>query len=349
MRRRSIRDLAPLAFPAVGLLVTVVLAVVVFSTQQGSPAPGPGSSARIVPAPTPTATESGASSPGASPRATPSQRRPAKPRRTCVDTSTTTLLTAVTLNIHSGRDAAGALRIESAAAALETWDADLVLLQEVDRGRAWTRRIDMPALLAERLGFHWVFGNNVGRSATNQYGTAILSRYPISSSTNRALPRPGGTQQRGLLHAVVDVEGVEVSVYDTHLEHTSQAARAQQIGAITPVLAADPRPRIFGGDLNAGPSSPVVASVRRVLTDTWSVAGTGPGPTVPARSPRARIDYLFHGDGREARLRPVQAAVLSSGFSDHLAVWARYQLTTSGTDVCVPVLDDSAIPGPPGA
>lgn len=282
-----------------------------------------------------------------SPTSDPTRKKPRKPRaqRTCVDTSTQRLLTVVTFNIHSARTHDGRVDLAAVAHALKTWDADIVLLQEVDRGRAWSRRIDMPASLAQQLGRYWTFGNNVQRSATNQYGTAILSRYPITSSTNTALPRPGDTQQRGLLHATIDVDGTELSVYDTHLQNASTTARAAQIAAITPILAADDGPTVFGGDLNAGPGSSVIAAARAVMTDSWAEVGTGSGATVPAANPRVRIDYLFHRNGSGVRLRPLQSAVLSSGISDHRAVWVRYQLTTAGDDVCLPVLDDTDLPG----
>ena len=60
----------------------------------------------------------------------------------------------------------------------------------------------------------------VGR-AGGQYGTALLSRYPIESVENTPLPRLPGDEQRGLLHAVLDVDGAKLSAYVVHLQHTS--------------------------------------------------------------------------------------------------------------------------------
>jgi endonuclease/exonuclease/phosphatase family metal-dependent hydrolase len=268
-------------------------------------------------------------------------RAPAPPTSTattCVPQDRVQPLTVVTFNIHSARAPDGHVRVGTIADELASWHPDVVLLQEVDRGRAWSDHIDMPAVIAGRLGMHWAFGANVVRSPTNQYGTAVLSRFPIASSSNVHLPAPAGTQQRGLLHAVLDVDGAELSVYDTHLENTSRPARDEQIRAIMPVLRADPRPKLFGGDLNSAPASTVVTSARSLLTDTWAVVGSGDGLTAPAGHPRVRIDYLLYGNGEGSTFAPRTIERLHSAVSDHYAVRAEYQLTTIGKDVCVPDL-----------
>lgn len=279
--------------------------------------------------------------PAPSGHAVPSHGRHASPTdgpSTCVRRQLETHLTIVTFNIHSARAQNGSVHLAEIAHALGAWHPDIVLLQEVDRGRAWTGRVDMPAVLAARLHMTWTFGINVRRSATNEYGTAILSRYPILGPRNAALPDPAGTQQRGLLHATIDVDGILLSVYGTHLESTSARARLQQIRTIEPVLAADPRPEIFGGDLNSTPDSPVVADARTLLHDTWGSVGHGPGATVPARTPHRRIDYLFYRDGSGVVIRPLGAQVLPRVVSDHRAVRATYQLSTGHGTVCLPVL-----------
>lgn len=333
--RSRISDTAALTAVMVGLLVVVITALLVVTKEPQQPAaraPGPTPTPPPTAAPTAEASATGQTKP---PRPT---RSPGD-RETCVDGGTRTRLTVLSFNIHSARTADGSVRLSEIASELATWDADVVLLQEVDRGRAWTGGVDMPAVLADQLGTAWAFGTNVRRSATNLYGTAILSRFPIESYRNTPLPAPPGTQQRGLLHAVIDVDGIEMSVYDTHLEHTSSDARLQQMRTIAPILAADSRPKVFGGDLNARPGSPVLLAAGSSVRDTWQAIGEGSGLTHPAGVPRHRIDYLMHGDGSTADLAPLATQVLASRVSDHRAVWATYQLSSgSGTDVCVPVV-----------
>jgi endonuclease/exonuclease/phosphatase family metal-dependent hydrolase len=323
------------------VMVALVLAAVVVAALlvvQGGPSP------RLSAEPAGTTSQSTRRAPAALHRAASSAPvSPSPPTATasrCVAVHQRTRLTVVTFNIHSARAQDGALELDPIARALAAWRPDVVLLQEVDRGRVWSDRVDMPAALADRLHMTWTFGVNVRRSATNEYGTAILSRYPILRAHNVRLPRPPGTQQRGLLHATIDAHGILVSVYGTHLENGSPEARLQQIRTIAPILAADPRPEFLGGDLNTGPTSPVASMARSVLTDTWQAVGVGQGDTVPARAPDARIDYLLYRGGSGVDIRPLRAQVLPRVVSDHRAVRASYRLSTGGAPVCVPVLQD---------
>ncbi|GAB6983953.1 endonuclease/exonuclease/phosphatase family protein [Nocardioides pyridinolyticus] len=328
--------------PIVLLLAVVIAAVVKLAHDDNArdAAPGAGPSARSsAPVAVQSATPADRGTPGSA-GSTP----PSATSTVCVDSDEATRLHVMTFNIHSARAADGSVRLSTITEEIRRWRADVVLLQEVDRGRDWTGRVDMPATLAEALGTSWTFGANVRRSATNQYGTAILSRFPITDSRNVPLPAPPGTQQRGLLGATIDVNGTEVSVYNTHLEHTSSAARLQQMRVITQVLASDPRPMVLGGDLNSRPGSPVMDLATRQLTDTWPEVGRGPGYTHSARNPRSRIDYLLHDGGEDADLVSVDAIVLRSGVSDHWAVRAGYRLVSDSGEICVPLLGGDDLP-----
>jgi endonuclease/exonuclease/phosphatase family metal-dependent hydrolase len=343
--RPRIGDVVVATLTVVVMVGAVVIAVVALG--HGEPAPP---LAGVLQSKSPTAQDHRAhagsapseqhpsSSPGVTPSPGASPSAPTDSQTVCVPRHQQTRLNVVTFNIHSARAPDGSVHLGTIAHALSAWHPDVVLLQEVDRGRIWTGRVDMPTVLADRLGMTWAFGDNVRRSATNQYGTAILSRYPILNARNVSLPAPPGTQQRGLLHVTIDANGIPVSVYGTHLENGSRVARLKQIRAIAPILAADPRPEIFGGDLNSTPNSQVFAVARRVVSDTWQSVGIGPGWTHPAGAPHIRIDYLFYRGGSGVDVQPVRAEVLPPALSDHRAVRATYRVSTGHGDVCLPVL-----------
>lgn len=65
-----------------------------------------------------------------------------------------------------------------------------------------------------------------------QYGTAILSKYPIVEGRNTSLPRLGNSEQRGLLEGLIKVKGAPVRFYDTHLRHNNCGERALQVRVI---------------------------------------------------------------------------------------------------------------------
>ncbi len=310
-----------------------------------SPAAEPSGAAVNGPATTPVATPSAPPTPSAS--GTPSPRptqSPTRPGEICIPRTQDAELSVITFNIHSARGRGNTVGLSAIGDALAGWRPDVVLLQEVDRGRIWTGRVDMPATLADRLGMFVAFGVNKTRSPTNQYGTVILSRYPILSSSNQWLPGPPGTHQRSLQHAVIDVDGIEMSVYGTHLEHTSSAARQTQMNVIAPILRDDPRPKVFGGDLNTTPGSATMRTARSVVTDTWTSVGVGAGHTAPAADPRIRIDYLMYGDAATVDVTPTSAEVLPPVVSDHRPVRATYQVIETSGEVCVPDLQEQDLP-----
>lgn len=253
-------------------------------------------------------------------------------KKSCGPVTVSHEFTVVNYNIKSaswrGR------RLDEIVNALRSWEPDVVLLQEVDRGRYRSRGIDLPTYIAEQLGMDYAFGENVPRGSGG-YGTATLSRFPIVESTNHHLPwRPGpAAQQRGLLHTVIDVEGIEVSTYNTHLQNLQEGTRVLQISEIGRIMAPDPRPKLMGGDFNSWPTSRVMRIAYEFMDDTWTALGNGGGATHPATNPRGRIDILLHED-----LTPVRADVPHVVLSDHLPVRATYAVESTSR-VCVPVLD----------
>ena len=230
-------------------------------------------------------------------------------------------LVVVSFNIHSAQDG-NRTDLGRITQELRAWKADVVLLQEVDSGRRGTGFVEQARALAEALDMSWVYGPNQQRPDGGPIGNAVLTKFPIKSSGNIRLPLAGGKQHRGLLHAVLDVEGNEVSVYSTHFDHISGRARVAQARVAAQQVTRDDRPTILGGDLNAPAGSAPLQVLRAAgLGDAWAV-GEGSGLTAPAHRPRSRIDFLLH----DAWIVPKQAVVLASSVSDHRAVWARMEL-----------------------
>ncbi|HWJ09417.1 MAG TPA: endonuclease/exonuclease/phosphatase family protein [Nocardioides sp.] len=224
--------------------------------------------------------------------------------------------TVLSFNIHSAIRKQGGLAAGTLIKEIGAWKPDVVLLQEVDNNRGRSGNVIQAQQIADALGMSWVAGSG-------QTGNAVLSRFPVKAHDVIALPQAGGKFPRHAVHAVVDVEGTDVSVYSTHFDHMSQGARIAQARALARVVAADARPTVVAGDLNSRVSSTAVSTLRSAgLGDVWAV-GTGSGNTAPAGSPRVRIDFILH----DAFLEPLQSVVLASSVSDHRAVWSRLQLS----------------------
>lgn len=203
-------------------------------------------------------------------------------------------------NIRHGADAGENLDPGRIEGEVRRQDAEVVGLQEVDRH--WSGRSDFEDQareLAAALDMHYVFGANLDRDPAEpgqprrQYGTAILSQYPVLESENAPLPRPEGGEQRGLLEALVNVKGVPVRVYNTHLQHDSAVERSAQVASVMERVGEFEEPTLLTGDLNARPEAPELQPLFTRFDDAWIEGGEGPGYTISSAEPYARIDYAL--------------------------------------------------------
>jgi len=311
--------------PAVALVLTVAVLGGVWaldrrsSLRQTNPSPQP---ATVEPtgsgeSPTPWPPVVTPSRPGVSSASTPADTTSLDPTAfpTIPECIAPRRFSVLTFNIHGGRTGHG-VDLAAVAAEIKSARADLVLLQEVDRNLRRTGSQDQPAILSEALGMFVYYRAGVRSNA-------ILTRFPVTEWSSTALPRWPGKEERRLLQASVVVEGQLVNVFNTHLDHTSVALRMAQIRAVERVTDryAD-EPLILGGDLNAVPGGPVLESLRSHLSDAWPGAGQGSGNTVPARSPRKRVDYVLHNSWLSAH----GAQVVPSRASDHAALRVVFDL-----------------------
>jgi endonuclease/exonuclease/phosphatase family metal-dependent hydrolase len=182
---------------------------------------------------------------------------------------------------------------------------------------------------------HVVYGANLDldplspEQPRRQYGTAILSNTPILDWDNTYLPRFGDHEQRGLLRARINVRGVPVEVYNTHLQHNDAAERLAQAQAITQLIGTPQDSVVLLGDLNATPDAPEIRTLVDDLVDTWEAAGVGEPFTYPSEDPHSRIDYIMQSGDVVARTVAVVTTPAAASASDHLPVVADVALPGS--------------------
>lgn len=160
----------------------------------------------------------------------------------------------VSYNIQYGLGADGVYDLPRIAG--DVADADVIALQEVDRFWARSGLVDSPAVLSEHLPDHyWVYGANLDMEASiraggrivhrrKQFGTMILSRWPIVSSRNFPLPKWGDRQhhsiQQGLLEAVIETPLGPIRFYSVHLSRLCAATRMPQVDHVLNVIGTAP-------------------------------------------------------------------------------------------------------------
>ncbi len=233
-------------------------------------------------------------------------------------------LRVMSYNIHHGEGLDGKLDLDRIARIITDARADIVGLQEVDRGVERTQKRDLPAELAKLTGMSVHFEKNIAHQG-GEYGNAVLTRFPIKRATNTHLKSLASGEQRGVQQLVLDVQGREILFMNTHLDARRDPAEREhsstELRAI--VAAASAMPVILVGDFNAAPTAPSIAAVRAFLTDSWTVLSKEPGFTIPVKKPSKRIDYVWI---TPATITPVKMDVLHSEASDHLPIIAELRL-----------------------
>ena len=243
--------------------------------------------------------------------------------------------TLLTYNIHKAIGVDGEFDPERIVEILRHHDADIALLQEVDRGVPRSRGMDLASYLARNLEYHYrAVGMNVFLKK-GKYGNATLSRYPIGRQRNIDLTI-GRRKRRGAQHTRVRIlaqpRAVAVDLFNVHLGLTA-ALRRRQVRRLlaTGDLAHVPpeTPCIIAGDMNDwvgalkrqcfDPAGFACATNRRPGS-RWSIK------TFPSYAPTGGLDKVFY----RGSLRLIHVACrrlkLARVASDHLPVIAEFEV-----------------------
>lgn len=227
-------------------------------------------------------------------------------------------------NIHAGKTADGRPNLEEVGRLIRAHSADVVLLQEVDRGTRRSGGVDQLQVLMDATELEGVFGRTLDYDG-GEYGIAALSRGGFGYSDTaplRVVPPParagGSHEPRGALVTIVRTRMGRLQAITTHLDASSgEEYRLQELDLLREIVRqrlATGNPLLLGGDMNAVPDSAVIRKALEFgLRDAWAECGKGEGFTFPASKPIRRIDYLF----LSGTLRCTSAEVLDSQASDH--------------------------------
>ena len=134
--------------------------------------------------------------------------------------------------------------------------ADVVCLQEVDRGAARSERVDMPAYLSEHTELKHHYFIKIRDFQGGEYGTAILSRYPITESRTLNYPVHVATQGTSCGYVTLDVEGSGITVFNTHLSVENEESNTETLCCLADILSQYKQERgslICCGDFNTSP------------------------------------------------------------------------------------------------
>lgn len=236
----------------------------------------------------------------------------------------TRTLRVMTYNVHSCIGTDGKISPQRIARVIGRHEPDIVAIQELDLKRARTGGMDQPHMIAKELEMIYHFHPSI-ELAEERYGSALLSRYPLTLIKAGRLPTPARNadlEPRGAMWCSVDTGDGKIQVINTHLGLRPDERFKQMTALCGPQWLSHPDcqgPIILCGDFNALPNSRVCCFIRRRLRDVQTeMEGHAPRATWFSHWPVGRIDHVFVSPGIEIVRVAVSITDLDKKSSDHL-------------------------------
>lgn len=241
----------------------------------------------------------------------------------------------ITYNIHKAIGVDRQFRPQRIIEVLRHYEADIVLLQEVDLGVPRSEHLDLAAELADALRYDF---RAVGMNVTlrkGHYGNATLTRFPIGRQRNINLTisrHKARGAQHTLIHLPTPRRSTPIHVFNVHLGLRARE-RGQQIRRLlsTPDVAQlpDDHSCIIAGDMNDWPGvlkrrhfSPAgfTCATNRRPDSRWSIK------TFPSYAPAGGLDKIFFRGSLHVHHVHGSRLEVARIASDHLPVIADFEL-----------------------
>ena len=241
----------------------------------------------------------------------------------------------LTYNIHKAIGVDGEFAPGRIVEILRHHDADIVLLQEVDRGAPRSSHVDLASLLARDLRYRYrAVGMNVSLKK-GRYGNATLSHFPIGRQRNIDLTvswRKRRGAQHTRFHIPVGARSIDIDVFNVHLG-LSATERDQQVSRLlaTPDVAhlGPSDSCIVVGDMNDWRGSlgrrhfqqvGFACATNRRPGSRWSIK------SFPGYAPTAGLDKVFYRGGLRLLHAHRSRLKLARVASDHLPVVVEFEV-----------------------
>lgn len=210
-------------------------------------------------------------------------------------------LNVLTMNMHMGF---GFLNrrfiLPELRDAVRSVSADVIFLQEVhgeqqnhaQNVKNWPTTSQYE-FLADSMWKDFAYGRNAVYPH-GHHGNALLSKYPILRHENLDISILG-TEERGLLHCVLDVPRFgEVHAICVHLG-LREAHRQRQLGLMADLVSRLPpeAPVIIAGDFNDWRQKADTALSATGLREVFVESFGAPARSFPARFPLLRLDRIY--------------------------------------------------------
>jgi endonuclease/exonuclease/phosphatase family metal-dependent hydrolase len=231
-------------------------------------------------------------------------------------------LRIMSYNVHGCVGMDGQMSTERIARVIARHNPDVICLQELDALRKRSKGIDQAHKIAQYLEmkyhFHPVFCHE-----EEQYGNAILSRYPLTLIKMGALPQLKTSETyepRGAMLVSLDFQGIKLNLINTHLSIWPHERILQLKALLSPEwLGKHDVPTVLCGDFNAMPGSKAYKKVCEKFKDSQRLLPNHrPYRTWFGRYPLSQIDHIFVTPQFKVNAAYVPHTSLDKVASDHL-------------------------------
>lgn len=214
-------------------------------------------------------------------------------------------------NIKHASDAK--LNLKTIAKVITENDLDIVGIQEVDLRTRRSNSIDQPRMLADAAGMpYYVFVRGIDYQG-GQYGTLILSKYPIVSS--EVIPLESWDKEgRALGHAVIDLGGFQFDFFNTHLSYEDKTLRGLQFAEVAEKTKACEN-FILTGDFNTADFTEFTVVGGNLINNAARWYPTFPGGN-------SAIDNIVYTDC----FKEIASGTVTQSYSDHYMLWAEFEI-----------------------
>ena len=148
--------------------------------------------------------------------------------------------------------------LDDIAAFLQRGEVDVVALQEADSPSAWSGSFDHVAYLAEKAGFPYYVYAEHAQITMGNYGTAILSRWPIEEAIGVTFAASPPTANKGFTLAKIRWQNSEapdnvvlLDLVSVHLDFSRKSVRTEQVDEMAQVITPRNNPLVIMGDFNS--------------------------------------------------------------------------------------------------
>ncbi len=226
---------------------------------------------------------------------------------------------------------------------IKNMKVDIIGLQEVDNltlrsgknfGKNASKPVNQAAYIAKKLNMNYYFCKAIDFDS-GEYGTAILSKYPMKFYKKINLPNLEGKEQRSACAVEIYVPNypAPIMAITTHLDHTTQSLRLKQVETLKKKLSywqfSHALP-ILIGDLNLTPKSSEYISLMALFKDTDKKSKL----TAPSWNPDRKIDYILTSTAQKWYIHKVKVGLpttkviskIYAKISDHLPMTVEMEL-----------------------